>query len=80
VVFAFHSAFVHVAVQVRLISMNRFLVSDLTAHLSKDWPAALVSVSYDGRGFLVAAFDIFRASEEGDILSYMNKFASSCRA
>jgi hypothetical protein len=60
--------------------MNRFLVSDLTAHLSKDWPAAFVNVSYDQRGFLVAAFDIVRASEEGDVLSYMNKYAFSCRA
>jgi hypothetical protein len=60
--------------QVRLMSMNRFLVADLTAHLCKEWPASFADVSYDDRGFLVAAFDARCAAAEGDVLGYMNKF------
>ncbi len=54
--------------------MKRFLVADLTAHLSKEWPDSFCDVLYDERGFLVAEFDFHRVSTEGDLLGFMNKF------
>ncbi len=70
----------HACEQARLMSLNRFLIADLTTHLGKEWPASFTDVSYDDRGFLVAAFDSRCAAAEGDVLSYMNKFVSPAPA
>lgn len=59
--------------QARLISMKRFLIADLSAHLSKEWPSSFSDVFHDERGFLVARFDSHLSSTEGDLLGYMNK-------
>jgi hypothetical protein len=61
--------------QVRLMSLNRFLLADVSARLSKEWPTSFSQAYFDSRGFLVAAFDAHRASSEGDVLGYMNRRA-----
>ena len=63
----------HAPLQVRLLSMKRFLVGDLEAHLRTHWPASVARVSYDDRGFLVAEFNLLAAEAEGDVLGYMNR-------
>lgn len=71
--FLLFEVYIHHTVQARLISMKRFLIADLSAHLSKEWPSSFSDVFHDERGFLVARFDSHLSSTEGDLLGYMNK-------
>jgi hypothetical protein len=72
--FLLFEVYIHHTVQARLISMKRFLIADLSAHLSKEWPSSFSDVFHDERGFLVARFDSHLSSTEGDLLGYMNKW------